>query len=70
MKYMKQELFGYIDARYVWGKKGEAYNPKNTVPTVKYGGGNEMLWGCFSSNGTGKLVKVQNHEKGELYQDP
>ena len=35
-----------MDAEYVWRKKGEAYKPKNTVPTVKHGGGNIMLWGC------------------------
>ena len=54
----KLELFG-MDAEYVWKKKGEAYKPKITVPTVKHGGGNIMLWGCFSSSGTGNLVKVQ-----------
>ena len=31
------------------------YNPKNTIPTVKHGGGNRMLWGCFSAKGTGRL---------------
>ncbi len=63
----KLELFGHMDVEYVWRKKGEAYNPKNTVPTVKHGGGNIMLWGCFSSNGTGNLIRVQGTMKKEDY---
>ena len=63
----KLELFGHMDAEYVWRKKGEAYKPKNTVPTVKHGGGNIMLRGCFSSSGTGNLVKVQGIMKKEDY---
>ena len=35
----KMELFGHRDVAFVWRKKGEAYNPKNTVPIVKHGGG-------------------------------
>ncbi|KAK3538527.1 hypothetical protein QTP86_006692 [Hemibagrus guttatus] len=30
----KLELFGYMDVAYVWRKKGKAFNPKNTIPTV------------------------------------
>ena len=63
----KLELFGHMDVQYVWRRKGEAYNPKNTVPTVKHGGGNIILWGCFSSSGTGNLVKVQGIMRKEDY---
>ena len=62
----KLDLFGHKkalwDVAYVWRRKGEAFNPKNTVPTVKHGGGSIMLWGCFTASGTGSLV----HEKIKL----
>ena len=54
----KFELFGTMDQRYIWRKKNEAYVEKNTLPTVKHGGGSLMLWGCFTSSGTGNLQHV------------
>lgn len=36
---MKLEQFGRKNIAYVWKKKGEAYNPKNTSPVLKHGGG-------------------------------
>ncbi len=40
----KIKLFGINSTCRVWMKKDE-YNPKNTIPTVKHGSGNIMLWG-------------------------
>ncbi|KAL0150601.1 hypothetical protein M9458_054102, partial [Cirrhinus mrigala] len=49
----KLELFGPMDQRYVWSKKGKAYKQKNTISIVKRGGGPVLLWGCFTVAGCG-----------------
>lgn len=37
-----------------------SYCPENIVATVKHGGGGVIMWGCFISAGTGKLVDLPN----------
>ncbi len=65
----KIELFDVNSSRRVWRMKDE-YNPKNTIPTVKHGGGNIMLWGCFSAKGTGRLICIEGRMDGAMYQQP
>ncbi len=54
----KIELFDINSTHRVWRTKKDEYNPKNTIPTGKHGGGNIMLWGCFSAKGTGRLHRI------------
>ncbi|KAI4900940.1 hypothetical protein NFI96_002661 [Prochilodus magdalenae] len=65
----KIELFGLNSTRHVWRKKNDEYNPKNTIPTVKHGGGNIILWGCFSAEGTGRLHRIVGRMDGAMYRE-
>ena len=66
----KIELFGINSTRRVWRKRSAEYNPKNTIPTVKHGGGN---LGCFSAKGTGRLYRGEDewgHVLGNFGRQP
>ncbi len=63
----KIELFGINSSCHVWRRRTAAYDSKNTIPTVKHGGGNIMLWGCFSAKGTGQLHHIKRTMDGAMY---
>lgn len=43
----------------VWRLADERYKDQYLEKTVKYNGGNIMVWGCFSKNGVGKLHFIE-----------
>ena len=65
----KIELFGRNSKNHVRRKDGTALAPKNTIPTVKFGGGNVMIWGCFSSRGTGDIHIIEGRMNAHMYQN-
>ena len=51
-------------------KKGEPLSDRTTTPTVKHGGGNNLLvWGCMGWNGVGVLTEVQGIMNADQYCD-
>ena len=56
----KIELFGHNYRNHGVRKNGEAYLPRNTVPTVKFGGGSILILGCFSANGGSKISVIDS----------
>ena len=64
---MKSELFGLNAKLDVWQKQSIAHHPSNNIPTMKYGGGSIMLWGCFSVAGAGRIVRTEVTMNGAKY---
>jgi hypothetical protein len=45
--------------------KNTAYIPRNIQPTVPYGGGSVMVWGCISHDCKLDLVTIQGNLTGD-----
>lgn len=63
----KLNLFGSDGRIYVRSGKNQELNPRHTVKTVKHGGGNIKIWGCFSYAGVGPIFWIKENMTKELY---
>jgi len=50
------------------GVKVTRISEKNIIPTVKYGGGSVMVWGCFAASGPGRLAVINGTMNSAVYQ--
>lgn len=63
----KFNIFGPDCGNKVWRKVNTEMHHKNTVSSVKHGGGNVMLWGCMSANGVGNMQFITDKMDHRLY---
>uniref|UniRef100_A0A8C4RHS4 Transposase n=1 Tax=Erpetoichthys calabaricus TaxID=27687 RepID=A0A8C4RHS4_ERPCA len=63
----KITVFGTNGFKTVWRRKGEDFKEKCMVPTVKYGGGSALMWGCMSAAGVGELHFVDGIMNSTMY---
>jgi hypothetical protein len=58
---LKYNLIGSDEIRYVRRLDGKRMNVRYIVLTVKHGGGNIKILGCFSRDGVGLLHRVEGY---------
>lgn len=63
----KFEIFNSKRKQYVRRRMDEKYDPKCIVPTVKHGGGNLLVWGCFSGQSIGDIKRIDGIMDKKMY---
>ena len=62
-------LFGSDGVQYIRRPINSRNWPKYQIPTMKHGGGNVMVWGCFGLSGVGPLHRIDGIMDSEMYKD-
>jgi transposase len=63
----KINILGSNGRKWVWKRPRQMISPKEVIPTLKFGGGNLMMWGCISCEGVGHACRIDGDMNAELY---
>ena len=55
--------------QWVWKKAGSPLTSQHVQPTVKFGGGHVMIWGCMTAHGVGYMCRIEGKMDAELYEE-
>jgi transposase len=62
-------IFGSDGREWCWKEPNSPLKPQHVKPTVKFGGGSVMVWGCMGEFGIGRCCKIEGRMNGELYRE-
>lgn len=62
-----KQVFSTPGVVYVRRRPGEEYRPDCIVPTVKFGGGSVMIWGCMAPSGVGEIFICEGRMNSTTY---
>lgn len=65
----KMNRFGSDGRHWVWKRPGEPLADRHIEPTLKFGGGHVMIWGCMTWQGVGNVVQIEGKMDQHLYRD-
>jgi transposase len=55
--------------QWVWKKAGAPLTAQHVTPTVKFGGGSVMIWGCMTVHGVGLMCRIEGKMDASLYEE-
>src|SRR4051812_41847865 len=63
----KINCLGSDRCKWVWKRPGNGLSAHDVKGTVKFGGGNLMMWGCMTAQGVGYACHIDGHMDAETY---
>lgn len=55
--------------KYHWADRRDGHSERGIEPTVKFGGGNVMVWGCMTYGGVGRIARIDGRMNAEAYKN-
>ena len=53
----------------MWKRPGALLTAQHVAPTVKFGGGSVMIWGCRTVHGVGFMCRIEGKMDASLYKE-
>lgn len=65
----KINQIGSDGRKWVWRRPGQVLDGRCVDETVKFGGGNVMIWGCMLAYGVGIACRIEGTMTGKVYME-
>ncbi len=65
----KINRLGSDGRKWCWKTPGSQLHTNQVTPTVKYGNGSIMIWGCMTAKGVGYMCRIDSIMNSEIYKD-